>query len=46
MADEVHDVVEGDGYAVAHLDGLGDGPRVPQDPPRAGRDGLRRQRRS
>ena len=26
MADEVKDVVEGDGYAVANLDGLGDGP--------------------
>ncbi|MDX6643985.1 MAG: hypothetical protein QOD76_1947 [Solirubrobacteraceae bacterium] len=24
MADEVHDVVEGDGYAVAHIDALGD----------------------
>ena len=26
MADEVKDVVEGDGYAVANVDGLGDGP--------------------
>ena len=26
MADEVRDVVEGDGYAVANVDGLGDGP--------------------
>ena len=26
MADEVHDKVEGDGYAVAHFDALGDGP--------------------
>ena len=24
MADEVHDVVEGDGYAVAHIDAMGD----------------------
>jgi mannose-6-phosphate isomerase-like protein (cupin superfamily) len=24
MADEVHDIVEGDGYAVAHIDALGD----------------------
>jgi uncharacterized cupin superfamily protein len=26
MADEVHDVVKGDGYALAHLDGIGEGP--------------------
>jgi mannose-6-phosphate isomerase-like protein (cupin superfamily) len=26
MADEVRDKVEGDGYVVAHLDALGDGP--------------------
>jgi len=26
MADEVHEVVEGDGYAVANVDGLGEGP--------------------
>src|ERR687895_368934 len=26
MADEVHDVVEGDGFAVANVDALGDGP--------------------
>ena len=26
MSDEVHAVVEGDGYAVANLDGLGEGP--------------------
>jgi mannose-6-phosphate isomerase-like protein (cupin superfamily) len=26
MADQVTDVVEGDGYAVANVDGLGDGP--------------------
>lgn len=26
MADEVRDVVEGDGYAVASIDGLGEGP--------------------
>ena len=26
MADEVKDVVEGDGYAVANVDGLGEGP--------------------
>src|SRR5215216_4187698 len=26
MADEVRDVVEGDGYAVANVDGLGEGP--------------------
>ena len=26
MADEVREVVEGDGYAVANVDGLGDGP--------------------
>ncbi len=26
MADQVKDVVEGDGYAVANVDGLGDGP--------------------
>ena len=26
MADEVRDVVEGDGYAVANVDGMGDGP--------------------
>ncbi|MDX6673050.1 MAG: hypothetical protein QOH11_468 [Solirubrobacteraceae bacterium] len=24
MADEVHDVIEGDGYAVAHIDAMGD----------------------
>src|SRR5918997_203529 len=26
VAEEVHDVVKGDGYAVAHLEGLGDQP--------------------
>ena len=26
MADEAHDKVEGDGYAVAHIDALGEGP--------------------
>lgn len=26
MADEVHDVVQGDGYAVANIDALGEGP--------------------
>jgi quercetin dioxygenase-like cupin family protein len=26
MADEVHDKLEGEGYAAANLDGLGDGP--------------------
>ena len=26
MADEVHDVVEGDGFAVANVDALGEGP--------------------
>ena len=32
MADEVKEVVEGDGYAVANVEALGDGPGLPQGP--------------